>query len=103
MHPFVRTLVAAIVVLLLAAGVVALGLLSGNPASSIWAILAGSLVTAAVGFFVFVRAWTWSTRASRSNQSGPAAAIAVAGGVMFVLAAGALAVALVMALLFVLG
>jgi hypothetical protein len=103
MHPFVRILIAATVVLLLAAGAVALGLISGDPAMSIWAILLSALVAAAVGFFVFARAWTFSSRAARSGDSGPAAAIAVAGGVMFVLAAGSLAVALVMLLLFVLG
>lgn len=102
MHPFVRILVAAVVVLLLAAGGVALGLLSGNPTSSIWAILLSALLAAAAGVFVFVRAWTWSTRESRAGRQGPASAIAVAGGLMFVLGAGALAVALVMALLFVL-
>lgn len=101
MHPFFRTLIAAVVVLLLAAGTVALGLISGDPSLSIWAILASAAVASVVGLFVFARAWSWSTREARANRQGRAMGIALAGGLMFVLAAGSLAVALVMALLFV--
>ncbi|HET8570787.1 MAG TPA: hypothetical protein VFN14_02775 [Candidatus Limnocylindria bacterium] len=103
MHPFLRNLVIGIVGLLIAGGLSALALLGTNSSLSVLAMLASALMATAIGIFLFVQGWIWSQRVARRGDAGRSVAIALAGGLMIVMAAGALAGAVMLVLLFYLG
>ena len=100
MHPFVRNLVIGVVGLILAAGLVAIAVLGEDSAMSVAAMLAAGLISAAVGIFLFVQAWVWSQRVYRRGSGGTSVAIALAGGLMVLLAGAALAGCVVLMLTF---
>jgi hypothetical protein len=100
MHPFLRDLVIGIVGLIIAGGLSALALLGSDSNLSILAMLASALIAAAIGIFLFVQGWVWSQRAARHGSAGRSLAIALVGGLMIVMAAGALAGAVMLVLLF---
>jgi hypothetical protein len=100
MHPFVRNLVIGIVGLLIAGGLSALALLGNDSSLSILAMLASALIATAIGAFLFVQGWIWSQRAARRGYAGRSVAIAFAGGLMILIAAGSLAGAVMVVLLF---
>lgn len=103
MHPFLRNLVIGIVGLLIAGGLSALALLGTNSSLSVLAMLASALMATTIGIFLFVQGWIWSQRVARRGDAGRSVAIALAGGLMIVMAAGALAGAVMLVLLFYLG
>jgi hypothetical protein len=100
MHPFLRNIVISVVGLLFAGGLSALALLGRDSSLSVLAMLSSALLATAVGIFLFVQGWIWSTRAAREGYAGRSVAIALAGGLMAILAAGALAGAVILVLLF---
>jgi hypothetical protein len=103
MHPFLRNLVIGLVGLVVAGGLSALALLGEDSSLSVLAMLASSLLATAVGVFLFAQGWIWSQRAARRGYAGRSVAIALAGGLMILVAAGALAGALILLLVFYLG
>lgn len=103
MHPFVRNIVIGVVGLLIAAGFSALAILGEDSGLSVIAMLASGLIATAIGIFLFIQAWIWSQRAYRRGSPGTGVAIAIAGGVMALLAAGALAGSVAVVLLFYVG
>jgi hypothetical protein len=103
MHPFLRNLVIGIVGLLIAGGLSALALLGTDSSLSVLAMLASALIATVIGIFLFIQGWVWSQRAARRGDAGRSVAIALAGGLMIVMAAGALAGAVMLVLLFYLG
>jgi hypothetical protein len=100
MHPLARNLIIGAVGLIIAGGLSALAVLGKDSGTSVLAMLLAGLVAAAIGIFLFVQAWIWSQRTWRRGSAGTSLAIAVAGGLMIVLAAGALAACVVLVLLF---
>jgi hypothetical protein len=100
MRPLTRDLVIGAVGLLIAGGLSAIALLGRDSDASVSAMLAAGLIASAVGVFLFVEAWVWSQRAYRAGSTGRSIAIALAGGVMILLTAGALAGSVVLVLLF---
>ncbi len=103
MHPFLRNLVIGIVGLIIAGALSALALLGQDSNLSVLAMLASALIATAIGLFLFVQGWIWSQRAAQHGYAGRSVAIALAGGLMIVMAAGALAGAVLLVLLFYLG
>ena len=100
MHPLARNLIIGAVGLIIAGGLSALAVLGEDSGTSVLAMLLAGLVATAIGIFLFVQAWIWSQRMWRRGSAGASLAIAVAGGLMIVLAAGALAACVVLVLLF---
>jgi hypothetical protein len=100
MHPFVRDLVIGLVGLLLAGGLSAIAILGEDSGLSVLAMLASGLIATGVGLFLFLQGWIWSQRQWRSGSAGTSLAIAVAGGLMGLVAAGALAATVVLVLTF---
>jgi hypothetical protein len=100
MHPLARNLIIGAVGLIIAGGLSALAVLGEDSGTSVLAMLLAGLVATAIGIFLFVQAWIWSQRTWRRGSAGTSLAIAVAGGLMIVLAAGALAACVVLVLLF---
>lgn len=100
MHPFLRNVVICVVGLLIAGGLSALALLGRDSSLSVIAMLSSALLATAIGVFLFAQGWVWSGRAARQGYAGRSIAIALAGGLMIVLAAGALAGAVILVLLF---
>jgi hypothetical protein len=100
MHPFLRNLVIGIVGLIIAGALSALALLGEDSNLSVVAMLASGLIATLIGIFLFVQGWIWSQRAARQGHNGRSVAIALAGGLMIVMAAGALAGAVLLVLLF---
>ncbi len=101
MNPLVRYIVIGVVGFIVAAGLAVLGLLSTlNPTIQALALLAASLLAAGICIFLFVQAWRWSVAAYRDWHTGRSLLLALTGGVMVILGAGALALAAVLAVLF---
>ncbi len=101
MHPFVRSLVIGVVGLIVAGGLITVSVLSGRTGLSLPALVAAGGITAVAGVFVFVRAWIWSLRTYRAGATGSSMGIAVAGGIMALVAALALGGLALLALTFV--
>jgi hypothetical protein len=100
MHPFLRNAVISLVALIIAAALSALALFGRDSQLSVLAMLVSALLATAVGTFLFVQGWLWSGRAARQGYAGRSLAIALAGGLMIIVAAAALAGATVLVLLF---
>jgi hypothetical protein len=100
MHPFVRNLVIGIVGLIIAGGLSAIAILGEDTGLSVASMLASGLIATAIGVFLFVQGWIWSQRAYRRGSPAMAVGIAIAGGLMIVLAGCALAASIVLVLLF---
>jgi hypothetical protein len=100
MRPLTRDMVIGVVGLLIAGGLSAIALLGRNSGPSVAAMLAAGLVASAVGVFLFVESWVWSQRAWRAGSTGQSIAIALVGGLMILLTAGALAGSVILVLLF---
>ncbi len=103
MHPFVRNLIIGVVGLIIAGGLSALALLGEDSGLSVLAMLGSALIAGVIGIFLFVQGWIWSQRAARRGATGRSLAIALGGGLMILLAAGALAGATLLVLLFRVG
>lgn len=103
MHPFLRNLVIGAVGLLIAGGLSAIALVGEDSGMSVAAMLASGIIATLIGIFLFAQGWIWSQRAWRRGYAGRSLAIALAGGLMIVVAAVALAGAVVLLLLFYLG
>ena len=102
MNPFVRYLVIGAVGFIVSAALGVLGLVSSqNPTIQVLAMLAGSLLAAAICVFLFVQAWRWSVIAYRDGRTGRSLVVALTGGVIILIGAGALSLAAVLTLLFV--
>ena len=100
MHPFLRSLILAVVGLIIACGLLALSLLGENSELSVVQMLASGVLAAAAGIFLFVQGWRWSQRAWNSGSGGASLAMAVVGGVAGILGAFALAGVVILLLLF---
>lgn len=101
MNPFVRYLVIGAVGFIVASALGIVGLLSAqDPVIQGLAMVAGALIVAGICIFLFVQAWRWSIVAYRERRTGRSLAVALTGGVMVVIAAGALSVAAILGLLF---
>ncbi|HSK93716.1 MAG TPA: hypothetical protein VLA76_06640 [Candidatus Angelobacter sp.] len=103
MSPLFRHIVIGIVGLLIAGGLVALGLLGDDSDLSVLTLLAAGLVAAGVGLFLYVQGWIWGARTARQRRMGTSVAFAVGGGLMALVAGVALAGIWVLVLLFYLG
>jgi hypothetical protein len=103
MHPFLRNLIIGIVGLIIAGGLSALALLGDDSNLSVLAMLASALIATVIGIFLFVQGWIWSQRAARRGYTGRSVTIALAGGFMILLAAGAFAGTVMLVLLFYIG
>jgi hypothetical protein len=103
MHPFLRNLVIGAVGLLIAGGLSAIALVGEDSGTSILAMLASGVIATVIGVFLFVQGWIWSQRAWQHGSAGRSMAIALAGGLMILVAAVALGGAVVLVLLFYLG
>ncbi len=100
MHPFLRNVVIGAVGLIIVGGLAVLAILRSDSGTTVLAMLAAGIVAALIGAFLFVQAWIWSRRSARIGRNGRAVAIALVGGLMILLAAGALAGAVLVVLLF---
>ena len=101
MNPFVRYLVIGAVGFIVAAALGIVGLLSADtPMVQGLAMVAGSLLAAAICIFLFIQAWRWSIIAYRERRTGRSLLVALTGGVIILMAAGALSVAAILGLLF---
>ena len=100
MHPYLRVLVAAVVAIIIAGGLVAVALAGRNTTISVVALLAAGLVAMLVGGFTFVQSWIWSQRSWSDGSRGRSLAIALAGGLAIVVAAVAAAGSLVLLVTF---
>lgn len=103
MHPFARNLVIGLVGLIIAGGLSAIAILSDDSGLSVVTMLASGLIATAIGIFLFVQGWIWSQRAYRRGRPALGVLIAIAGGLMAILASGALAASIVLVLLFYIG
>ncbi len=101
MNPFVRNVVIGAVGFLVAAGLGVLGLLSsGDPTLQVLAMLAGAVLATGVAIYLFTQAWRWSIIAYREGRTGRSVGVALVGGLIVLVAAGALSYAVILALLF---
>jgi hypothetical protein len=100
MHSYLRVLVAAVVAIIIAGGLVAVALIGRNTTLSVVALLAAGLVAVLVGGFTFVQSWIWSQRSWSEGSRGRSLAMAFAGGFAIVVAAVAAAGSLVLLLTF---
>lgn len=103
MHPYLRVLVAALVAMIIAGGLVAVALAGRNTTMSVVALLAAGLLAVLVGGFLFIQSWIWSQRSWNDGLRGRSLAMAFAGGLAIVVAAVSAAGCLVLLLTFVLG
>lgn len=103
MHPYLRVLIAAVVAMIISGALVALALAGRNTTLSVVALLAAGLVAVLTGGFLFVQSWIWSQRSWNTGFRGRSLAMALAGGLAIVVAAGAAAGSVVLLLTFVLG
>jgi hypothetical protein len=103
MHPFVRYLVIGVVAMIVAGALIALALLGRNTQVSVWSLLAAGMIAIVTGALLFVEGWIWSQRSWQAGYTGRSAAIAIAGGLAIVVAAGALAATVILVLTFGLG
>ena len=100
MHPFLRNMVIGVVGLLIAGGLAAIAVLGTDSGRSIVAMLAAGILGFVVGVFLFAQGWIWSQRAWRRGYVGRSVVIAVAGGMMILVAALSLAGSVIVVLLF---
>ena len=101
MSPLLRNVVVALVGFLVAAALVVISLVRyDDPGISVLAMVGAALLAAATGGYLFVQAWRWSVRAYREGATGRSVLIAVAGGVMALVAAASLAGCAILVLLF---
>ena len=102
MHPLLRNVVIGVVGLIIAGALTALALLGRDSGLAIPGLLASALLTGGIGIFLFTQGWIWSARAAQRGFLGRSLLIAAGGALMIVLAAGALAGAMILVLLFLL-
>ena len=100
MHPFLRNVVIGLVGLLIAAGLTALAVLGDDTGLSTAAMLVSALIAVGIGVFLFAQGWIWSQRAYHRRSAGMSVAIALGGGLMILMAAGAFAGAVILVVLF---
>ena len=100
MHPLLRNAVIGAVGFLLAAALAVLALLSADPGVQFIAMVGAALLATLTAGYLFVQAWRWSVRAYRQGDTGRSALIALGGGIMALVAAGALAGGVIMVFLF---
>lgn len=101
MHPLLRNAVIGAVGFLLSVGLVVLGLLRvEDPGQQVLAMIAGAVLGAITAAYLFVQAWRWSVRAYREGYTARSAAIALAGGLMALIAAFAVSGGAIMIFLF---
>ena len=103
MHPLTRNVVISLVGLIIAGALAALAVLGTDTQLSVLALLAASLIAAGIGLFLYAQGWRWGSRLARRRSTGRSVLVAVAGGLMAILAAAALAGLVIIALLFYLG
>jgi hypothetical protein len=103
MHPFLRNVVIGVVGLLIAGALTAIAVFGTDSGTSVLAMLAAGILGTVVGGFLFVQGWIWSQRAWRRGYTGRSVAIAVAGGVMILVASLSLAGTVIVVVLFYLG
>jgi len=103
MHPFLRNMIIGLVGLIVAGALSALAVLGDDTGTSTLAMLASGILGTVVGIFLFTQGWIWSQRAWRRGSIGRSVAIAVAGGLMILLASVALAGTIIVLQLFYIG
>jgi hypothetical protein len=103
MNPLVRNVVIGIVGMIIAGAFAALALLGEDSSLSVLAILAAALLASAIGFFLYSQGWIWGGRLARRRETGQSLVVAIGGGVMALVAAGALAGFVILLMLFYLG
>ena len=100
MNPLARNAVIAIVGMLVSVGLLALSLLVRSVTLFVIAALASAAVAIAVGVYEFIQAWRWSQRLAADGSLGRSSVVALAGGMMIVIAGLAVAAAIWVILLF---
>ena len=103
MHPFLRNAVIGVVGLIIAGALAALALITRDPQQSVLSLFGAGILASVIGIFLFIQGWVWSLRAWRSRRNGQSVAFALAGGLMIVVAGGAMAGTLILVLLFFAG
>jgi hypothetical protein len=103
MHPFARYAVIAVVALIIAGALAALGILGRDSTLSVLAVLLAGLIATGVGGFVFAEGWIWSQRSWRAGYPGRSTGIAIVGGLGIVLAGVAAAGVAILVLTFFIG
>lgn len=86
--------------LIVSGALVALSLFTRNVDLFVLLSLAATMIAAGVGMFAFIQGWSGSQRAAARGAQGRSAAIALAGGVMLLVGAVAIAGAIWIVLLF---
>ena len=100
MHPLLRNVVIGAVGFLISAALTVLALLREDPGLQVLAMIGAAVLATATASYLFFQAWRWSVRKYRSGETGRSIAIAVAGGIMALVAAGSLAGTAILFLLF---
>lgn len=100
MNPLARNAVIAVVGMLVSVGLLALSLLVHSVTVFVMAALGSAAVAIAVGVYEFIQAWRWSQRLAADGSLGRSALVALAGGMMIVIAGLAVAAAAWVILLF---
>ncbi len=103
MNPLVRNVVIGIVGMIIAGALAALALLGDDSSLSVLAMLAAALLAAGIGVFLYAQGWVWGGRLAHRRATGQSLVVAIGGGVMALVAAGALAGFVILLLLFYLG
>ena len=103
MHPLLRNSVIGVVGLIIAGGLVALALFGRDSGLSILAMLVAGILGTVIGLFLYSQGWIWGGRAARQRDYGQAVAFSIGGGLMALVAGVALALLIILVLLFYLG
>ena len=103
MHPLLRNSIIGAVGLIIAGGLVTLALIGRDSELSVLAMLVAGILGTVIGLFLYGQGWLWGSRAARQRDYGQSFVMAAGGGLMAILAAVALALLIVLVLLFYLG
>ena len=103
MHPLLRNSIIGAVGLIIAGGLVTLALIGRDSELSVIAMLVAGILGTIIGVFLYSQGWLWGSRAARDRDYGQSFAMAAGGGLMGILAAVALALLIILVLLFYLG
>jgi len=103
MHPLLRNFIIGVVGLIIAGGLVTLGLGGRDSDLSILALLVAGILGTVIGLFLYAQGWIWGSRAARAREHGQSLAFAAGGGLMAIIGAVAFALLIILVLLFYLG
>jgi hypothetical protein len=103
MHPLLRNSIIGAVGLIIAGGLVTLALIGRDSDLSILAMLVAGILGTLIGLFLYSQGWIWGSRAARQRDYPQSFVMAAGGGLMGIVAGVALALLIILVLLFYLG